>query len=68
MKVGIAIDDWKLPTFERRLTAAGYTFDTSKMTDDGCLFLRVNTENVQALAVVIQAANDEAERTGAPQG
>lgn len=64
-RVGIAIDPWKLPIFERHLEQSGYQFQKAKAGDD-MLVLKVETENVEALAIVIKAANSEAARTGAP--
>lgn len=66
-KAAIAIDDWKLPIFERRLTQSGYAFTNVGVLVKGVLVLQVETDNVEALAVVIKAANDEAARTGVKQ-
>lgn len=65
-RVGIAIDPWKLPIFERHLKQSGYQFEKAKAGDD-MLVLKVETENVPALAIVIKAANSEAALTGAPK-
>jgi hypothetical protein len=65
-KAGIAIDEWKLSIFERRLTQAGYTFKNAGLLADEMLLLQVETTNVEALGIVIKAANDEAARTGKP--
>lgn len=62
-KAGIAIDAWKLSIFERHLGQGGYTFKNAGALTDGCLLLTVETENVQALAQVVLAANKEAART-----
>lgn len=67
MKAAIAIDDWKLPIFERRLSQAGYEFKNAGLLTAHCLILSVETENAEALAGVIKAANTEAAMTGAPQ-
>ena len=66
-KVGIAIDDWKLPIFERHLTQAGYAFENCGPLTDGALFLKVNTANTEALKEVLMAAQAEAAKTGAPR-
>ncbi len=66
MKIAIAIDDWKLPIFERSLIQAGYEFKNSGLLTAHCLILSVETENVESLAGVIKAANTEAAMTGAP--
>ena len=68
MKAAIAIDPWKLPIFERRLSQAGYAFKNAGLLTDGCLILKVDTENGEALMSVVKAANTEAAMTGAPHG
>jgi hypothetical protein len=60
----IAIDAWKLPIFERRLTQAGYSFTNAGTLVPGTLILSVSTENLDALAEVVQAASAEAAMTG----
>jgi hypothetical protein len=67
MKAAIAIDDWKLPIFERHLTQAGYVFTNAGPLTTGTLVLSVETVNGEALAGVVAAANTEAARTGAPR-
>ena len=64
MRVAIAIDDWKLPLFERHLTQSGYAFKNAGALTPGTLILTVETTNGAALAIVVKAANDEAARTG----
>lgn len=59
-KVAIAIDDWKLPIFERHLRQSGYRFKNFGLFSAGVLVLQVETVNVVALAEVIKAANAEA--------
>lgn len=66
-KAAIAIDEWKLPIFERRLKQAGYSFKNAGHITPGTLVLQVETTNLEALAEVAKAANDEAARTGAPR-
>jgi hypothetical protein len=66
-KARIAIDPWKLPIFERHLTQAGYTFTNAGNISPEALLLRVDTTNLEALGVVLKAANTEAERTGKPR-
>jgi hypothetical protein len=65
-KAGIAIDEWKLPIFERRLKQAGYQFKNAGLFTTGTLILQVETTNLEALGAVLKAANDEATQTGAP--
>lgn len=64
MKAAIAIDDWKLPIFERHLTQAGYTWEQGRGLTENTMFLYVYTDNAQALETVVRAANTEAAKTG----
>ena len=64
MKAAIAIDEWKLSIFERRLTGNGYAFEKCPGLTEGTLILTVKTENIDALGVVIKEANSEAARHG----
>ena len=66
MKAGIVIDAWKLSIFERHLTQSGYQFVNVGPFTAGTLALTVNTDNTEALQVVVKAANTEAALTGAP--
>lgn len=66
-QAGIAIDDWKLPIFERHLSQSGYTYNKSPGLSPGTLLLTVKTENLEALEVVVRAANTQAARTRAPR-
>lgn len=53
MKAGIALDDWKLPIFRKRLEEAGYAYtDAGALTGDTTI-LTVETNNMVALAKVI---------------
>lgn len=58
-RVGRAIDTWKLDIFIRHLTSAGYAYEQSTLTADMFL-LRVQTDDLIALGIVVKAANDEA--------
>ena len=66
-KAGIAIDEWKLAIFERHLQQAGYSFENRGLLVADTLLLRVDTSNLLALSVVLQAADTEAKMTGAPK-
>lgn len=66
-KAGIAIDAWKLPIFERHLKQSGYAWTNAGPLTPDSLVLHVSTSNLQALAIVVKAANDEAAQTGAPK-
>jgi hypothetical protein len=65
-KAGIAIDNWKLPIFERHLTKAGYAFKwTPGLTEDtGILTVEVSrATEIALLHPIVKAANDEAAKT-----
>lgn len=64
LKVAIAIDEWKLPIFERRLSQAGYAYEKGVGLTADTLLLTVQAENIEALGVVVKAANTEAARNG----
>ena len=60
MKVGIAIDEWKLAIFDRRLTQAGYAYSNAGRLTADTLLLKIETDNPIALEQVIRAAQAEA--------
>ena len=66
-KAAIAIDEWKLPIFERHLQQSGYAFKNAGNFTAGALMLQVETTNLVALGEVVKAANTEAALTGAPR-
>jgi hypothetical protein len=63
-KAAIAIDKWKLHIFERHLKKHGYDFTQSGGLTKDTMFLSVETINLEAFAIVVKAANDEAAKTG----
>lgn len=65
MKVGIAIDSWKLTIFKRRLDAAGFAFQENPGVM-GTLLLTVEVESKDKLLEVCKAANIEAARVNQP--
>ncbi len=56
---GIAIDEWKLPTFKRVLEGAGYTFTKHQGLTTDTLLLKVKTDSISDLQPVIEKANKE---------
>jgi hypothetical protein len=59
MRAGIAVDNWKLPVFRRGLTDAGYSYrDAGALTHDTTL-LQVETDDMPALAKVIEKCQAE---------
>ena len=59
MKAGIAVDDWKLPVFRRRLEAAGYSYtDAGRLIGDTTL-LQVETNDMLKLKKVLEECQAE---------
>lgn len=59
MKAGIAVDNWKLPVFRKRLTEAGYSYqDSGALTNDATL-LTVETADILKLKRVIEGCQTE---------
>lgn len=56
-QVGIAIDAWKLPIFERYLTAGGFTYTQGPGLTADSLHLYVRTSEIQTLAEYVRKAN-----------
>jgi hypothetical protein len=67
MKAGIILDDWKLPVFRKRLTAAGYTYTDAGGLAHDTTVLTVETDNVLGLKSVLEACQTECARTGRPR-
>ena len=66
MKAGIALDNWKLPVFRKRLTDAGFTYtDAGGLTHDTTV-LMVVTDDAARLAKVVQECQAECARAGKP--
>ena len=62
MKAGIVLYDWKLPTFRRILTEAGYTYtDAGGLTHDTTVLI-VETNDILKLEGVIERCQKEAEK------
>lgn len=62
MKAGIAVDNWKLPVFRKRLTDAGFEYkDAGALTHDTTL-LQVETDDMIALKTVIERCQLECAR------
>ena len=62
MKAAIAVDDWKLPIFRKRLTEAGYSYqDAGAFTGDTTI-LTVETNDLLKLKKVIELCQSEARK------
>lgn len=59
MKAGIAVDDWKLPVFRRRLTDAGYQYEDGGPLPDNTTLLTVKTDNMFRLKRVLEECQAE---------
>lgn len=68
MKVGIVMDAWKLPIFQRHLDAAEISYARASDAPPGSIGLVVITDDPQRVAEIVTAANTEAAITkrGAP--
>jgi hypothetical protein len=64
MRVAIAIHDWKIVIFDRRLTKAGFTYEKHLGITSDTLSLIVVTDEVEKLKKVILESNTEAYNTG----
>ena len=59
MKAGIAVDNWKLPIFRKRLTEAGFIYEDGGDLFGNCTLLMVETDDVERLEKVIRKSNSE---------
>ena len=59
MKAGIAVDNWKLPVFRKRLTEAGFEYQDGGSISGGTTLLNVETNNMFALKKVIERCQAE---------
>ncbi|MEJ7831302.1 MAG: hypothetical protein WKF79_00165 [Nocardioides sp.] len=66
MKAGIALDDWKLPVFRKRLSEAHYVYEDAGSPSPGVTMLHVETDDTAALAKVIIACQAECQLAGRP--
>ena len=59
MKAAIAVDDWKLPVFRKRLTDAGFKYEDAGEFTPGTTILHVHYESINPLYQVIAASERE---------
>ncbi len=59
LKAGIAVDDWKLPIFRKRLTEAGFTYEDGGALTHNTTILKVETSDILALKRVIEICESE---------
>lgn len=55
-KAAVLIDSWKLPAFESRLKASGFTFSVGRGLTDDTRILTVECTSAEELAPTIEAA------------
>lgn len=60
MKIGIALDAWKLSIFHRHLTKHGFAYTKCSGLTADTLLLQVEVDAVDALHEVLKSANQEA--------
>lgn len=63
LRIGIAIDPWKIDIFKRRLDEAGFVYETHLSVAESVL-LKVVTTDKERLRAVVEASNREAARVG----
>lgn len=63
--IGIALDDWKLPIFEKALKKAGYNYAVEGGLSPGTKMLRVLVSDVKGFKKIIRKANNAAAKTRA---
>lgn len=66
MRAGIAVDDWKLPVFRKRLTEAGFEYQDGGALTAAATLLTVETADVLKLKRVIERCQAECARKGKP--
>lgn len=68
MKAAIALDDWKLPVFRKRLTEAGFKYEDAGEATPGTTFLTVHYDAADflKLAQVVRVSADQCARKGKP--
>ena len=59
MKAGIAVDNWKLPVFRKRLTEAGFHYEDAGAFTCDTTILTVETDDMLALKSVIEKCQAE---------
>lgn len=63
MKVGIVADDYKLPMFERELTAAGFVYNKSPFTNETTtLQVECSPEQVEQIRLLCVRVTAEAHK------
>ena len=61
-QVGIAIDSWKLPIFDKHLRRAGIAYDVCNGLTEDTRLLTANVERIADAQPIVEAANAECRR------
>lgn len=64
MKAGIAVDDWKLPIFRKRLTEGGYKYEDGGALTSGTTLLTVETDDMLRLKRLLEECQTECAKAG----
>jgi hypothetical protein len=59
VKAGIAVDDWKLAVFRKRLSEAGYKYEDGGPLFANVTLLTVETDNMLALKSLLEKCQTE---------
>lgn len=59
MIAGIAVDNWKLPIFRKRLAAAGYEYEDGGPLTGSTTMLKVETSDILALKAELEKCQAE---------
>jgi hypothetical protein len=62
MKAGIAVDDWKLPIFRKKLTEAGFEYTDAGGLTHNTTVLTVETDDLLRLKSVVEECQRECKR------
>ncbi len=68
MKIGICADDYKVPLFEKELTAAGFKFEKFPFVEGNTTIqVECTPERMDRLTVLVKAVNKKALRNKAKE-
>lgn len=59
LKAAIAVDDWKLPVFRKRLSEAGYKYHDAGGFTGSTTILTVQTKDILALKTLLERCQAE---------
>ena len=65
MKVGIMVDDWKLPIFEKRLKEEGIEYENMGSPESGVILLTLEHDDPLSLSPLMEEMNNAARRSKA---